>query len=190
MKKPLWLSNVLLITAALLLAQRSRAAAFGGVIWYDQDCDGTRGAVEHGVGGVTVEVRNCADDSLVASLVTEPDGSFTFSDGTDPSLPVPTVPFGGTYRVCFTNLPSGYGFTKQTYPPPADGTVVSTVDPTTGCTPCFTFTNFFDLTLNNAGLCPGATPPPPPPPACAPVTSCIESDLKVKGGDKCGYVWF
>ncbi|MDB6123890.1 MAG: Cadherin proteinputative collagen-binding protein [Pedosphaera sp.] len=154
------LFNILLMAVGLLVAQESRAHVFGGVIWYDNDCNGIRGGGEPGVSGVVVEVRKCSDNSLVNSVTVDHNGTWTFSDGTFPQFP--TVPYGGTYKVCYTHLPAGYGFTSQTYPPPINGTTVSSVYPLTGCTPCFTFISFFDDTLNNAGLCYGAPPPPNP----------------------------
>jgi SdrD B-like domain len=155
-----WLFSCMVMAVVLLVAQQSWAHVFGGVIWYDNNCDGIRQGGEPGVSGVIVEVRKCSDGSLVNSVQVDSNGSWSFADGTIPGLP--SVPMGGTYYVCYTHLPAGYGFTTQTYPPPTDGTVVSTVYPKTGCAPCFTFNFFFDDTLNNAGLCEGAPPPENP----------------------------
>ncbi|MDB6123891.1 MAG: Cadherin proteinputative collagen-binding protein [Pedosphaera sp.] len=154
------LFNILIMAVGLLVAQEGKAHIFGGVVWYDNDCNGIRGGGEPGVSGVIVEVRKCSDNSLVNWVQVDPNGSWTFSEGDFPEFP--TVPLGGTYKIRFSNLPPGYGFTSQTYPPPANGTTVSSVTPLTGYTPCFTFTNDVDLTLNNAGLCWGAPPPPNP----------------------------
>jgi SdrD B-like domain/Bacterial Ig domain len=139
------LPGVLLVTAALLLARNSWAWHFSGVVWYDTNQNGIRDSGEAGVAGVTVHVWNCTNNALVASTTTASDGSFTFTDS--------IVPLDGDYQVGFTNLPAGYVFTRQIYPPPNNGTVVSTVNPLTGFAPCFNFDQLTNSTLNNAGIC-------------------------------------
>src|SRR3954465_9979938 len=129
MKKIAWLFNILVMAVGLFAAQEGRASVFGGVIWYDNNCDGIRGGGEPGVSGVVVEVRRCSDNALVNSVTVDPNGSWTFADEDFPEFPY--VPWLGTYKVCYTHLPAGYGFTSQTYPPPSDGTTVSAVYPLT-----------------------------------------------------------
>ena len=172
------LLTLTLLLTCLLVAAQGWAWDFGGVVWYDTSgCDGIRSGGEPGVPYVIVQVRKCSDNSLVSSKVTSSDGSFDFTD-TD-------VPVGGMYRVCFSNLPPGFAFGPQTYPPPAAPAMVSTVDPTTGCAPCFTFTNQTDATLNNASLCrlPG------PPSLCTPVSSCIGTNFNGTAIAQGDFLW-
>ncbi len=136
--------HYLLLATGLLLAQSARAWHFSGVVWYDNNQDSIRQTGETGVSGVTVQVRNCTNNTLVASTTTASDGSFSFTDT--------VVPLSGDYHVAFTNLPAGYVFTHQIYPPPTNGSVVSTVDPATGYAPCFIFNQQTNSTLNNAGI--------------------------------------
>jgi len=107
-------------TTCVLMAQNAGAWHFGGVVWYDNNRNGVREPGESGVPGVTVEVRKCSDNTIVTSAVTASDGSFLFSDS--------IVPRPGNYQVRFAKIPAGYVFTQQIYPPPTNGTVVSTVD--------------------------------------------------------------
>jgi hypothetical protein len=112
---------------------------------------------------------------LVSWTVTGSDGSFAFSDS--------TVPIGDSYRVCFPNPPPGLVFAPQH--PATDPGTVSTVDPITGCAPCFIFQYEYDNTLNNAGLCVGSGPPP----VCPPATSCIGSDFNGTSMAQGNYIW-
>jgi hypothetical protein len=145
-----FLFGFLIATIFLLIAQNTQAWHFGGVVWFDNNRDGIRETGEAGVAGVTVQVRKCSDNSLVTSAVTASDGSFTFYDT--------VVPQPGTYHVDFTNLPGGFVFSPQIYPPPTNGTVVSTANPLTGYAPCFTFDQLANFTLNNAGIYQSVTP--------------------------------
>jgi len=166
------------LATCLLVAPQGWAWDFGGVVWFDTSgCDGIRGGGEPGVPYVIVEVHKCSDNSLVSSKVTTSDGSFDFTDV--------DVPLGGTYRVCFSNLPPGFTFGPQTYPPPAAPAVVSTVDPTTGCAPCFTFTDPTNLTLNNASLC----QLPGPPSLCTPMSSCIGTNFNGTAIAQGDFLW-
>ncbi len=128
----------------LVMAQNGMAWHFQGVVWNDTNQDGIHQAGEIGVSNITVKVLNCTNDALVFSTKTASDGSFSVTDS--------QIPLNGNYQVCFTNLPAGYVFTKQIYPPPTNGTIVSTADPVTGCAPCFIFDQLTNSTLNNAGI--------------------------------------
>ena len=177
-KETMKLLSIIVLTACLLVAPKSWAWDFGGVVWLDTSgCNGIRGGGEPGVPYVTVEVRKCSDNSLVTSTVTSSDGSFDFTDA--------VVPLGGTYRVCFSNLPPGFAFGPQTYPPPAAPAIVSTVNPATGCTPCFTFSDPSNMTLNNASLC----QLPGPPSLCKPVSTCIGTNFNGMAIKQGNFIW-
>jgi len=135
---------ILLTLGGLLLAQSAQGWDFSGIVWNDANHNGILDPGEVGIPGVTVEVRNCSNNKLVATTTTAGDGTFIFTDT--------VVPLSGNYHVHFTGLPAGYRFTTQIYPPPANGPVVSTVDPSTGYAPCFIFNQLTNSTLNNAGL--------------------------------------
>ncbi len=144
MNKAARLFNSLVAVMCLVMAQNGMAWHFQGVVWNDTNQDGIHQSGEPGIAGVTVKVLNCTNDALVISTVTSSNGSFTITDT--------QVPLDGNYQVCFTNLPTGYIFTKQIYPPPTNGTIVSTANPVTGCAPCFIFNQLTNDTLNNAGI--------------------------------------
>jgi len=144
------------VAASTLWAVSASANHFRGVVWIDSNCNGIMEAGELGVPGVVVEAHNCSDGTLVATATTAADGTFIFYEGVN----IPTAPFApkpGPYQLCFKNLPAGFSFSPQIYPPVA-GQIDSTVGPD-GCAPCFTFDFYDDNTLNNAGLC--QSPPPP-----------------------------
>lgn len=97
-------------------------AAIGDTVWYDDDRDGIQDAGEAGVPGVTVHLYNCLD-SLLATMTTDADGFYRFSD-LEP----------GDYYVQFIP-PEGYIVTLQD----AGGDAVdSDADPVTGKTICTT----------------------------------------------------
>ena len=138
------LFNSLVAMYLLVITQNAMAWHFQGVVWNDSNQDGIHQSGETGVSNVTVKVLNCSNNAVVFTTTTASDGSFTVTDS--------QIPLYGNYEIAFTNIPSGYTFSKQTYPPPTNGTLVSTVDPTTGIAPCFIFNQPADVTLNNAGL--------------------------------------
>lgn len=70
-------------------------------IFYDNDLDGVRGDNETGFSGVTVRLYKASTDTLVATEVTGPEGTFAFV-GLDP----------GNYYMTFTG-PSSLSFTTQ-----------------------------------------------------------------------------
>lgn len=130
----------------LIMAQNGMAWHFQGVVWNDVNQDGIYQTNEPGVSNVTVNVLNCTNNAVVFTTTTASDGSFTVTDS--------QVPLNGDYAVAFTNLPAGYVFTQQIYPPPTNGAIVSTVNPLTGIAPCFVFNQPTNNTLNNAGIVP------------------------------------
>ncbi len=136
--------NSFVAFVCLVMAQNGMAWHFQGVVWNDANKDGIRQSGETGVSNVTVKVLNCTNGAVAFSTVTASDGSFTVTDS--------QVPLNGDYQVLFTNLPSGYVFTQQIYPPPTNGTIVSTANPITGFAPCFVFNQLTNDTLNNAGI--------------------------------------
>lgn len=56
-----------------------RTSVIGDRVWQDRDVNGLQGNDEPGLAGVTVELRLAADQSLVASTVTDPNGIYGFS---------------------------------------------------------------------------------------------------------------
>ena len=96
--------------------------SIGDRVWEDLKGDGIQDASEPGVPDVLIELRSCADYSLVASTVTDASGYYLF-----PNLPA------GDYYVVFAK-PDGFSFT--TYKAGLDDTTDSDADLTTGATAC------------------------------------------------------
>lgn len=73
------------------------AGAIGDFVWDDLDFDGVQDANEPGIGGVTVDLYDF-DNSLIASQVTAPDGSYLFTGLTKGSyvVVVEAAQFDGT----------------------------------------------------------------------------------------------
>jgi hypothetical protein len=153
--------HCILLAVGLLLAQNAKAWDFSGIVWNDANHNGILDPGEVGIPGVTVEVRNCSNNNLVATAKTASDGSFIFTDT--------VVPLSANYHVHITGLPAGYKITTQIYPPPTNGPVVSTVDPSTGYAPCFIFSQLTNSTLNNAGIFKASATTAS---ALAPIASC------------------
>jgi len=80
----------------------------GDYVWEDIDGDGTQNAGDSPRAGILVELLNTSDtpikkpDGTNRTMTTLADGKYLFAD----LLP-------GTYKVRFSNLPAGYGFTKK-----------------------------------------------------------------------------
>jgi hypothetical protein len=55
-------------------------ASLGNFVWLDTDKDGIQDGGEMGIPSVTVELYNCAGNSLMKSQLTAADGSYLFSD--------------------------------------------------------------------------------------------------------------
>ena len=78
--------------------------AIGDLVWDDQDGDAVQDAGEPGLSGVTVELRNPTDNSLLATTTTAADGSYAFLNHTS-----------GDYRVDLV-VPSGWALTTANDP--------------------------------------------------------------------------
>lgn len=124
-----------------------------GFVWIDTNHNGVFDAGEPPVAGVVVVLLDVNGQPVpgVPAVRTGPDGSYHFV-----GLPC------GIYRLLFTNLPAGDGFTIQHAPgsrPDRD----SDPDPRTGVTDPFTLVAETTPTPVDAGLVPGAPAPVPPP---------------------------
>jgi protocatechuate 3,4-dioxygenase beta subunit len=117
-----------------------RPLAVGDYVWYDDNRDGIQGLAEAVVPGVTVDLlredpanpgtfiaATDADANPVPSVVTDGNGKYVFDNL-----------LAGTYRVQFSNLPSGYAPTVQSS---AGSTSSNDSNPElTGLTPSFMLT--------------------------------------------------
>ncbi len=77
-------------------------AVLGNSVWFDNDNDGVQDAGEPGIPGVTVILYNQGTGLPVASMITDANGSYLFTN---------IIP--GTYFVEFSNIPTGTTFTQQ-----------------------------------------------------------------------------
>jgi hypothetical protein len=170
-------AGVFTVVASTLWAVSASANHFEGIVWYDSNCDGVLQAGELGVPDVVVEARNCSDGTLVGTAITQADGTFLFYEGVN-DVTLPFVPKPGPYKLCFKNLPAGFSFSPQIYPPIA-GETNSTVA-ADGCTPCFQFDFEDNSTLNNAGLCQA------PPPCTGEIGDFVWADLNGNGCQDAG----
>lgn len=117
----------------------SGQAMVGDYVWYDKNRNGIQDAGETGVAGITVELHRAADDSIVATTVTDANGRFSFQNL------VAGVPEYLRFVVGY-----GYGFTA-----PAQGSDInidSDVDPNTGRTAPFTLQAGVPNDDHDAGL--------------------------------------
>ncbi|MCA8927064.1 MAG: carboxypeptidase regulatory-like domain-containing protein [Alphaproteobacteria bacterium] len=76
-------------------------ASLGDTVWYDTNKDGLLNNGEQGAGGVTVELINSANGSLVATTITDAAGHYLFDNLK-----------AGIYQVEFVT-PNGYALTTQ-----------------------------------------------------------------------------
>ena len=79
--------------------QKEEEASAGGYVWHDADRDGIQGMDETGIAGVTVNLRDTATNEIVATVVSDGEGSYEFGG----LLP-------GNYLAEFAPR-SGYGLT-------------------------------------------------------------------------------
>jgi hypothetical protein len=141
------------IDAGMYQAGANTKGRIGDKVWFDNDKDGIADSDEAGVSGVTVRlytngadgIPGNADDVLVSSTVTDADGKYLFVNVGN-----------GSYNVEFTNIPSGYSFTKQAASG-STGTTDSDVNPLTGRTvsSSFTVSGATVIDFIDAGIIPG-----------------------------------
>lgn len=112
-------------------------ASIGDFVWNDLNKDGIQNEGESGITGVSVELYNCSDDSLIATTTTNGTGYYNFTN---------LVP--GNYYVNFT-APPGYNFTLQDQ---GDDTLDSDANNITGNTSCITLTLGENNDTIDAGL--------------------------------------
>jgi hypothetical protein len=129
--------------AGALVWGSSALANIGGRVWVDNNCNGFFEAGDVLLPGVTVTLYNCDLNQTVASVVTDANGFFQF---TNPGV------ISNYYKVCVT-APAGYTFAPPHDPGPPVGEecCISSVG-ANGCTECFFWFDQNDLT-HNAGLC-------------------------------------
>jgi len=101
-------------------------ASIEGRVWKDDNGNGLDDDNEPGVGGIEVVLISKLDDMAMDSTVTDPDGSYRFTD-LDPSM---------SYRVWFTLPASGESIFADSSRGD-DDSIDSDVDPTTGITKDF-----------------------------------------------------
>ena len=101
-----------------------RPGKIGDFVWDDLNANGIQDPGEPGISNVTVQLRKCIDNSLVASTVTDAAGMYMFNN---------LMP--GQYKVTFI-APAGYFFTDPNVG--ANDAVDSDADPITGTTTCIT----------------------------------------------------
>ncbi|MEI7768827.1 MAG: SdrD B-like domain-containing protein, partial [Chloroflexales bacterium] len=116
-----------------------QTSSLGDKVWMDLNGDGTQGAAEIGVPGVTVELLDTSGTSVLGTTSTNASGIYGF-----------TGLISGTYRIRFSGLPTGYTFTTANSG--ADSAADSDADPATGETAPITLdANSADITWD-AGL--------------------------------------
>ena len=110
----------------------SSRAALGNKVWMDNDGDGVQDSGEPGVAGVTVTLYrpgfgldgiagNADDDLPVASMITDQNGNYLFSNLD-----------AGTYEVEFNTIPGGLSFTQRNTPGDNGNDTNSDAIPTNG----------------------------------------------------------
>ncbi len=94
----------------------------GDRVWEDLNGNGIQDKGEPGIGGVTVKLHKCSDDSVIATKVTDSNGLYQFQAATP-----------GNYYIEFA-APAGYVFSLQNQG--TDGGKDSDADAVTGKTAC------------------------------------------------------
>ena len=103
-----------------------QTAALGNYVWIDTNGDGVQNEpIANGINGVTVTLRNAADNSIAGTQVTinDPSGNPGYYTFTGLLL--------GSYIVCFTS-PAGFNLTLPGQG--GNGALDSDANPATGCT--------------------------------------------------------
>ena len=124
----------------------SFSGGVGDRVWLDDNGNGIQDAGEPGASGVTVHLRSAADDSLLASAVTDADGAF--------QLWGPVGPPATGARYLEVELPEGRLFTALNQGAIA---VDSDIDPATGTSSPFDLEVFGNDDSLDAGLIYDAT---------------------------------
>jgi large repetitive protein len=125
-----------LVTVDMGIIPAPGSGSIGDKVWLDANKDGLQTAGEPGVPGVQVILYD-ANNKVVTTTTTDANGLYLF-----PNLPA------GTYKVGFSNLPTGYDLTTQT----TGTTNGSDPNPTTGFTAPFTLAGGQNKTDVDAGL--------------------------------------
>ena len=127
-------------TPPLVNSLPAAAAAAGNYVWLDSNANGVQDSGETtGVAGVTVTLRDSANNVVGSPFVTTASGAYSFT-GLTP----------GSYKVCFTNAPAGYSFS-----PTGQGTTATDSDAGVsagGCSATFTLTGGQTNNTLDAGL--------------------------------------
>jgi hypothetical protein len=121
MKLPSLICALALYTTSILTSQ---SATIGSLVWQDLNQNGIQETNEPGLSNITVQLFNCENTNLIASVVTTNEGFFSFQGN---------YPSNVFLRVV---LPSGYLITSRDRGD--DDELDSDFDPITGSTHCFT----------------------------------------------------
>jgi choice-of-anchor A domain-containing protein/uncharacterized repeat protein (TIGR01451 family)/TQXA domain-containing protein len=113
-------------------------AKLGDKVWIDANKNGVQEAGEAGLGGVTVQLYNCATNALVNTMQTDVNGNYLFTELTP-----------GDYKVKFI-LPADYYFTVKDSG--TDDALDSDADITSGFTGCYTLSAGDDNRTADAGV--------------------------------------
>ena len=108
-----------IITPVVCTSCTASATTVGGVVYRDFNGDGTKVSGEPGLSTITVTIFRCDannQSTQVATMPTDINGAYSFTGLTA----------GTTYRVEFSNLPSGY---ESTYRGTQNGTTVQFTQP-------------------------------------------------------------
>jgi parallel beta-helix repeat protein len=119
-------------------AQGYNPGTIAGGVSNDFNTNGILDPYEAGLSGVTVNLLNASDGTLVATTTTDAAGAYEFDNQA-----------AGSYYVQYL-APSGYQFSPQNAG--SDSTTNSLADPASGDTPTFTLTDGGIVTDQNAGL--------------------------------------
>ena len=131
------------VDAGLVIGQPQPSGTIGDSVWLDHDRDGVHDPGEPGVAGVLVTLLDANGNPVpgIAPVRTDSQGRYSFTG----------VPLG-TYRVRFSDLPSGTSLTRANV---GSDTTDSDADPATGVTRTVTLTSARPTVSNvDAGVLP------------------------------------